>query len=94
MEQEDIVFNLLEGLPCTLVRVFLWTIAPPCDHGAMKGQGSSAANVSLHGDSQSQVRWHSDDEPLFGVFGESMLIVSLSLGAYSTETPSILFALR
>ena len=50
---------------------------PWCDEGAEP----SSVKVDLYGDSQSQVRWHSDDEPLFGVLGESKLIVSLSFCA-------------
>ena len=48
-----------------------------------EGDGPSAVSVNLYGDSQSQARWHSDDEPLFGVSGETKLIISLSLGARS-----------
>ena len=36
-------------------------------------------NMNLFGDSQSQVRWHSHDGPLFEVSGESKPIVSLAL---------------
>ena len=45
------------------------------------GREPSAVNVNLYRDSQSQVRWHSDDEPLCGVSRESELIVHLILGA-------------
>ena len=66
-------------------------IGPWCNDG--EGQ---AVNVNLYGDSQSQVRWHSDDEPLFEVSQISNLIISPSLVAsafFSMETSSVLFAL-
>ena len=44
----------------------------------------SAANLNLYECSRSHVSWHCDDEPLFGGFGDSKLIVSLSLGSSVT----------
>ena len=41
----------------------------------------SAVNVNLYRDPQSQVRRHSDDEPLFSSIWESKLVVFLGLGA-------------
>ena len=38
------------------------------------------ANLNYYGGSGSYVRWHSDDEFLFGGQGESKLIVSVSIG--------------
>ena len=60
----------------------LWkTSAPLMRPRSNEGKGPSAVNVNFFGDSHSQVRWHSDDEPSFGLSGEPKLIVSLSLGA-------------
>ena len=56
------------------------TIAPLLRPWCNEGEGPSV-NVNPNGDSHSHVRWHSDDELLFGLSGESKLIVSLSLGA-------------
>ena len=72
------------------------TIAPLMRPLCNEGEEPSAANVNLHGDSQSQVRWRSDDELLFGISGESELIVSLNFGAsalFSMKTSSVLLAL-
>ena len=45
----------------------LWrTIASLMRPWCNEGERPSAANVILHGDLQSQVRCHSDDEPLLG----------------------------
>ena len=49
--------------------------------GFNEGEGPSAANLNLYGESQSRLRWHSDDEPLLGASGDPKLIVSLSSGA-------------
>ena len=62
--------------------ISLWrTIAPFARPWCDEGKGLSAASVNLHGDSQSRIRWHRDDEPLFGASVKSKLIVSLSTGA-------------
>ena len=41
----------------------------------------TAANLNLHREWNSCVGWHSDDELLFGKYGEAKLIVSVSLGS-------------
>ena len=41
----------------------------------------TAANLNLHRGRDSCVRWHCDDEPLFGGVGTSKLIVSVSFGS-------------
>ena len=43
------------------------------------GDVPTCANLNYYGGSGSCVRWHSDDEVLFGGRGESKLIVSVSL---------------
>ena len=58
----------------------LWkTIAPLMRPWCNEGEGPAAANVNLHGDSQSQVRWRLDDESLFGASVDPKLIVSSQL---------------
>ena len=44
------------------------------------GEVPTCANLNFYGGSGSRVRWHSDNEGLFGKQGESKLIVSLSFG--------------
>ena len=51
-------------------------MAPWCADGEMP----TCANLNLYGGSGSRVRWHSDNEGLFGRQGESKLIVSMSFG--------------
>ena len=51
-------------------------MAPWCAGGVMP----TCANLTFYGGSGSCVRWHSDDEVLFGAQGESKLIVSVSIG--------------
>ena len=51
-------------------------MAPWCADGEMP----TCANLNLYGGSGSRVRWHSDNEGLFGKQGESKLIVSMSFG--------------
>ena len=51
-------------------------MAPWCADGVMP----TCANLNYYGGSGSCVRWHSDDEVLFGVQEESKLIVSVSIG--------------
>ena len=41
----------------------------------------TAANLNLYRRTDSCVRWHCDDEPLFGRVGSSKLIVSVSFGS-------------
>ena len=45
-----------------------------------EGDVPTGANLNLYGGSKAHVRWHCDDEPLFGGAGEPKLIDSLSLG--------------
>ena len=56
-------------------------IAPHLSPWFADGDVPSAANLNLNGGSGSHVRWHCDDEPLFGGIGDPKLIVSLSLGS-------------
>ena len=59
----------------------LWrTIAPHMAPWCAVGDVPTCANLNYYGGSGSCVRWHSDDEVLFGGRGESKLIVSVSLG--------------
>ena len=51
-------------------------MAPWCADGEMP----TCANLNFYGGSGSRVRWHSDNEGLFGRRGESKLIVSMSFG--------------
>ena len=51
-------------------------MAPWCADAEMP----TCANLNLYGGSGSRVRWHSDNEGLFGRQEESKLIVSMSLG--------------
>ena len=45
---------------------------------------STAANLNLYRGMDSCVRWHCDDEPLFGRGGTSKLIVSVSFGSHAS----------
>ena len=45
----------------------------------------TAANLNLKRGRDSCVRWHCDDEPLFGVVGTSKLIVSVSFGSQASS---------
>ena len=45
-----------------------------------EGEVPTAAHLNLYWGWKSCVDWHSDDEPLFGEYGEAKLIVSVSLG--------------
>ena len=47
--------------------------------GCASEEVPSSANLNLYGGSGSRVRWHSDNEGLFGERGDPKLIVSLSL---------------
>ena len=51
-------------------------MAPWCADGEMP----TCANLNLYGGSGSRVRWHSDNEGLFGKQEEYKLIVSMSFG--------------
>ena len=54
-------------------------MAPWCADGEMH-RLPTCANLNLYGGLGSRVRWHSDNEGLFGRRGESKLIVSMSFG--------------
>ena len=59
----------------------LWrAIAPHMAPWCAVGDVPTCANLNYYGGSGSCVRWHSDDEVLFGGRGESKLIVSVSVG--------------
>ena len=49
--------------------------------GYASGEVPTSANLNLYGGSGSRVRWHSDDEGLFGERGDPKLFASLSLGS-------------
>ena len=57
-------------------------MAPWCADGGTP----TCANLNYYGSSGSCVRWHSDDEVLFGGQEESKLIVSVSI-AFSAAFP-------
>ena len=58
----------------------LWrAVAPLMAPWCTDREVPTCANLNFYGSSGSRVRWHSDDEGLFGKQGESKLIVSLSL---------------
>ena len=46
-----------------------------------EGEVPTAANLNLYRGWYSCVGWHSDDEPLFGEYGDAKLIVSVSFGS-------------
>ena len=59
----------------------LWkAIAPLMAPWCAEGEVPTCANLNYHGGSGSCVRWHRDDEGVFGMQGESKLIVSVSVG--------------
>ena len=59
----------------------LWkAVAPLMAPWCADGEMPTCANLNLYGGSGSRVRWHSDNEGLFGRRGESKLIVSMSFG--------------
>ena len=59
----------------------LWrAIAPQMAPWCADGDMPTCANLNYYGGAGSCVRWHSDDEVLFGGRGESKLIVSVSIG--------------
>ena len=66
---------------CWSLLTGLWrVVAPLTKPWCAEGVLPTAANLNLHWGRFSRVAWHSDNEPLFGVRGESKLIVSLSFG--------------
>ena len=63
----------------------MWrALAPLLSPWCADGDVPSAANLNLYEGSGSHVKWHCDDESLFGGIGDSKLIVSLSLGSSVT----------
>ena len=69
------------GRGCFRYLASVWrAIAPLLSPWCAGGDVPSAANLNLYEGSRSHVSWHCDDEPLFGGFGDSKLIVSLSQG--------------
>ena len=59
----------------------LWkAVAPLMAPWRADGEMPTCANLNLYEGSGSRVRWHSDNEGLFGRRGESKLIVSMSFG--------------
>ena len=59
----------------------LWkAIAPLMAPWCVEGEVPTCANLNYYGGSGSCVRWHRDDEGVFGGAGESKLIVSVSGG--------------
>ena len=59
----------------------LWkAVAPLMAPWCADGEMPTCANLNLYEGSGSRVRWHSDNEGLFGRQGESKLIVSMSFG--------------
>ena len=56
-------------------------IAPLMKPWCAEGELPTAANLNLYRGRDSCVRWHCDDEPLFGEVGTSKLIVSVSFGS-------------
>ena len=59
----------------------LWkAVAPLMAPWCADGEMPTCANLNLYEGSGSRVRWHSDNEGLFGRRGESKLIVSMSFG--------------
>ena len=73
------------GRGCFRYLVSVWrALAPLLSPWCADGDVPSAANLNLYEGSRSHVNWHCDDESLFGGFGDSKLIVSLSLGSSVT----------
>ena len=59
------------------------TIAPLLKPWCAEGEVPTAANLNLYRGGNSCVRWHCDGEPLFGVVGDSKLIVSVGFGSHA-----------
>ena len=53
---------------------------PSCHLGVQEGMCQQGVNLNQYAGPGSHIRWHSDDEPLFGPQYSPMLIISLSLG--------------
>ena len=69
------------GERCWPLLAGLWrAIAPPMKPWCGEGDVPTAANLNLYRGRSSHVGWHSDNEPLFGEYGDAKLIVSVSLG--------------
>ena len=69
------------GCSWELLRGLWRAVAPLMTPWCSEEDVPSSANLNLYGGSGSCVRWHSDDEALFGERGDPKLIVSLSLGS-------------
>ena len=70
------------GKRCWALLSWLWrAIAPLMKPWCFEGEVPTAANLNLYRGGNSRVNWHSDNEPLFGVYGVHKLIVSVSFGA-------------
>ena len=70
------------GRGCFRYLASVWrAIAPLLSPWCADGNVPSAANLNLCEGSRSHVSWHCNDESLFGGFGVSKFIVSLSLGS-------------
>ena len=65
---------------CEFLRGLWRAVAPLMAPWCADGEMPTCANLNLCGRSGSRVRWHSDNEGLFGRRGESKLIVSMSFG--------------
>ena len=54
-------------------------VAPLITPWCSEGEAPTSANLNLSGSSGSRVRWHVEDEDLFGEWGGSTLIFSVCL---------------
>ena len=69
------------GERCWSLLTGLWrAVAPLMKPWCAEGVLPTAANLNLYRGRFSRVAWHSDNEPLFGAWWESKLIVSMSFG--------------
>ena len=70
------------GKRCWPLLAGVWrAIAPLMKPWCAEGDVPTAANLNLYRGWNSCVSWHSDDEPLFGEYGEAKLNVSVSFGS-------------
>ena len=70
------------GKRCWPLLAGVWrAIAPLIKPWRAEGEVATAAILNLYRGWNSCVGWHSDDEPLFGEYGEAKLTVSVSLGS-------------
>ena len=69
------------GCSWELLRGLWRAVAPLMTPWCSERDVPTSANLNLHGGSGSCVRWHSDDEALFGERGDPKLIVSVSPGS-------------